>query len=307
MKYHARALNADLDVSVAPEGISLGGRYIDYADFKAIVPTDHRVTVDLLSGERIEISMLGFSYDGFWEELSGAFAARSLEALFVEDAPIMSVEGEYETPQEKGRGRIELYHDSVCILTPTVGSVRVPLCFTYEISPDGYLMTLLTANGARYAVGRMGYDTKPFFERTLAAAQKTKRERAAAVSDLKTDPPFSRAGIFRTTQPELYWQAAYGEGRCALELFTQEDSATYLYRFTEPEEQFSLMLEEALEAMGTHREIIWLPDEQLAEKPLCRMAVVRCKAVGNLRSHFCGRLIHSASHAEKLKEFLEAR
>ena len=64
------------------------------------------------------------------------------------------------------------------------------------------------------------------------------------------------------------------------------------------------MLEQALEAMGPHREIIFISDEALAEKPLYRMAAARCKAVRELRARFAGRLIHSANHAERLNEFL---
>ena len=304
MKYKAHALNTDTELSVEAEGLRIGSRFIDFADFKAIVPMNHRVLIDLLLGERIEVSMLGFSFDGFWEELSRSFALRSLESLFVEESAIMSVEGEYETPEEKGRGRIELYPDSICILPPSSGAVRIPLCFTREIILDGYLISILTDDGERFTVGRMGYDTKPFAERAQKAMNNTKKERAKAIGALKTEPPFSHTGLFRTTTPELYWEAAYGGGRCALELFTGDDSATYLYRFNEPKEHFTLILEKALEAMGPHREIIYISDEQLAEKPLYRMAVARCRAVRVLRARFDGRIIHSANHAQKLEEFL---
>ena len=304
MKYCATALNAENELSIEAEGLRIGSRFIDFADFGAIVPMNHRVLIDLLSGERVEVSMLGFSFDGFWEELSRSFAARSLESLFVEESAIMSVEGEYETPEEKGRGLIELYPDSISILPPSSGAVRSPLCFTAEINLDGYLIRILTDDGERFTVGRMGYDTKSFAERALKAMGSTKKERAKTIAVLKAEPPFSHVGLFRTTTPEIYWQAAYGNERCALELFTGDDSATYLYRFNEPKERFMLTLEKALEAMGPHREIIYISDEQLAEKPLYRMAVARCRAVRELRARFSGRLIHSANHAQKLSEFL---
>ena len=304
MKYRARALNSDTEISIEREGLQIGGRFVDFADLRGIVPMSHRVLVDLLSDERIEISMLGFSFEGFWEELSRAFTDRSLEALFVEESAVMSVEGEYELPDGKGRGRIELYPDSIIILPPDDKAVRIPLCFTEKLVSDGYLLDILTLDGERFTVGRMGYDTKPFFERAQNAMVKTKKERNSVVSALKTEEPFSHAGLFRTTTPELFWGAAIGKGRAALELFTGEDSATYLYEFSEPEERFTLMLEEALEAMGPHREIIYITDEQLAEKPLYRMAAARCRAVRYLRARFAGRIIHSGNHTEKLKAFL---
>ena len=98
--------------------------------------------------------------------------------------------------------------------------------------------------------------------------------------------------------------AAFGAGVCALEFFTGEDAATYLYRFDEPKELFLERLREATEAMGVHREIIYLPEEKIAEKPLYRMAVARSAAVRFLRARSDGRLIHSAAHDRRLAEFL---
>ena len=304
MKYRARALGADTELSVEREGLRIGSRFLDFADVLSLVPLNHRVLADTAAGERIEISMLGFSYDGFWEELSGSFADRTKEALFVEGEPVMRVEGEYGTPSEKGRAVIELYPDAVCILPPTRGAVRIPLCFTREIRFLGYVITFTMRSGAVYTVGRMGYDTVPFAERAAKAADRVKKERANRVSELKTAPPFTHAGLFRTTTPELYWQAAFSKNGCAVELFTGDDAATYLYRFPDAPERFAHILEEALEAMGPHREIIYWSDDQIAEKPLYRMAVDRSAAVRALRAHTAGRLIHNASHAERLSAFL---
>ena len=75
------------------------------------------------AGETVEVSMLGFSFDGFWEELSKAYAERSREALFVEETAVMAVEGEYRTAAESGRGRIALFPDAVCILPPSAAAV----------------------------------------------------------------------------------------------------------------------------------------------------------------------------------------
>ena len=89
-----------------------------------------------------------------------------------------------------------------------------------------------------------------------------------------------------------------------MELYTGEDAATYLYRFREKKEEFLGHLEEAMEAVGTHREIIYLSGEQLSERPLCRMSVDRTPAVLFLRERSDGRLIHSASHNKRLAEYL---
>ena len=304
MIYSGHALGADTELQIQREGIRIGSRFLDYADIKTLIPMNHRVLVDTILDERIEISMLGFSYDGFWEELSGSFASRTLEALFVEGEPLMSVEGEYETPEEKGRARIELYSDSICILPPSCGAVRIPLCFTEDIRLDGYLINITETDGTHFTVGRMGYDTLPFAERAQQAALRTQKEQTKLIAGLKLESPFTHAGLFRTTTPELYWEAGFGKDRCAVELFTQDDAATYLYRFSEPQFVFTRRLEEALEAIGPYREIIYMSDEQLDKKPLYRMSVARCGAVRYLRARADGRLIHNQSHAQRIAEFL---
>ncbi len=304
MNYNAHALGGEAQLSVEREGLRIGSRFVDYAELKALSPLNHRVVLELLSGERIEITMLGFSYDGFWEELSGCYAARSLEALFVEGAPLMSCEGEYQLSDDAGRGRVELYPDAVCILPPNCRALRIPLCFTEQILLDGYLIRLTLFDGTVYTVGRMGYDTKPFAERAIQCMERTKKERAALLGRVAPRADFPHPGLFRTTQTELSWRAAFAPGRCAVELDTGDAAATYLYRFDEPLPVFTGRLELAMEAMGPHREIIYMTDEQLAQKPLYRMSVARCPAVSYLRAHSAGRLIHTQNHGERLSAFL---
>jgi len=306
MKYSGCAFGADAELSVEREGLRIGSRFLDYADVKTLRPVSHRVLIDTLFGERIELSMLGFSFDGFWEELLDCFGKRSLESLFVEESQTMLCEGEYLTETESGRGKIALYPDAVCILPQTDGAVRIPLCFTREITLIGYQLHIAMRSGKTFVVGKMGYDTKPFAERAAAAADLVKKQRAEALKAIPVSEPFREKGLFRTKKPEQYWNAAFGCGACALEFFTGEDAATYLYRFPEPESVFLEMLEQALEAVGIHREIIYLPDEQIAEKPLYRMAVARSEAVRFLRGRSDGRLIHSASHAQRLRDYLDA-
>jgi len=305
MKYNGRVFGQDSILLIEKEGLQLGSRFLDFADVKALRQINHRIFIDTLSGEEIEISMLGFSYDGFWEELTDYFGKRSMEALFVEEQPIMRCEdGEYQIPGERGRGVIVLLPDAICILPPTCHAIRIPLCFTQELRLDGYLLYIIMLSGVCYVVGRMGYNTIPFAERAQKAAIDTKNKRTQALAKIEPKLPFTHRGLFRTERPDQYWMAAFGEGCCAVELFTEENTATYLYRFTESKEQFLLNLDEAMEAVGINREIIYLSQEQLNERPLYRMAVERSAAVSFLRSKAIGRLIHNESHEQRLSEFL---
>ena len=60
-----------------------------------------------------------------------------------------------------------------------------------------------------------------------------------------------------------------------------------------------------MEAVGTHREIIYMTDEQLRENPLYLMSVHRTSAVRFLRDRSDGRLIHGKNHLERLNEYLQ--
>ena len=218
MIYNARVSGGDTKISIEKTGLQIGSGFLDYADIDLLKPMSHRVLIDTAAGECIEIAMLGFSYDGFWQELTERYADRSLEALFTGDSPVMSVEGEYQIPGEQGRAIINLYTDSVCILPQTSNAVRIPLAFTTQIRQEGYLLSLTLQTGEEYTIGKMGYSTQPFAERALSAADKVKKERKALLMSKPVNAPFTAAGLFRTTEPEQYWNAAFAGGRCALEL-----------------------------------------------------------------------------------------
>ncbi len=314
MKYKGSVFGSDAELSIEREGIRLGKRFLDYSEVKYLRPINHRIIIETLSGESLEISMLGFSFDGFWEELIDCFGKRSLESLFVDEESIMICEGEYivpvESPEERkislesGRAKIALFPDSVCILPQTVHAVRIPLSFTERIWLDGYQIHLILDSGTEYIVGKMGYDTKPFAERAENAAKSVKQKRSAVLSGHPVSEHFSEKGLFRTKDSEFFWNAAFGTGKCAVELFTGEDSATYLYQYSEPRDAFDAELQKAMEAVGTHREMIYMTDEQLADKPLYQMSIQRTPAVRYLRKRSAGRLIHNANHSQKLREFL---
>ena len=84
MEYHGNVAGREARLRIEKQGVYLGERLLDYADVAALRPINHRVLIETIAGETIEISMLGFAYDGFWDELTRCFGARSLEALFVE-------------------------------------------------------------------------------------------------------------------------------------------------------------------------------------------------------------------------------
>ncbi|MDO4478629.1 MAG: hypothetical protein Q4B73_06305 [Lachnospiraceae bacterium] len=306
MTFQAQLNGQDVSVKIEKEGLTVNGRCLNYADIKTMAPNNHRVVITLFSDDTLTFGMLGYNFDSFWQELLKAFEQRCLDALFIEEAVVMACEGEYHLPKESGRGPIRLYPDALCILPPSAGSVRLAFSEVSDLTADGYNLTITMTSGKTYSVGKMGYDSMPFFERAASLWKKTLTARQKALAPYIPEAPFTHVGLFRTGHPEHHWAAAITDGKCALELYTGQDAATYLYCFEEPQAVFRRNLTEALEAMSTHREIIYMPDEELAENPLYRMAVRRSEAVCFLRSKFNGRLIHSANHAARLQEFLNA-
>ncbi len=292
-------------LSIEPEGIKTPAGFFDFSDISAIIPNNYRVYINLFDGTRITVSMLGHSYDGFWEELVKCFNDRSLDSLFIEEECLMNCYGEYTlSTSESGRGRLCLYPDSICILPENSHAVRIPLCYTADITLNGYMISVTMRTGEVYSIGKMGYDTKPFAERSIKSAAATKKKRAEMIAGHTASAPFSISGLFRTMDEEKYWTAAIGKTTCALELFTGDSAATYLYRF-DNREFFLYKLEEAMEAVGSHREIIYQPEEMINANPLYKMAVHRSPAVRSLRSCSAGRIIHNEKHRENLMSFLD--
>lgn len=289
-------------LSLEKEGLICGETFLDYADIKTITPRNHRVLIETIDG-MWEISMLGYSFDGFCKELTDRFGARALEALFVKGTPQMSCEGEYNIPGESGRCRIHLYPDSVCLLPDTVRARRIPLCFIDSIRENGYLITLWMTTGEQYTFGRMGYDTKPFFERIESNRKKILERRTGQQKALSLESPFTHNGLFRTDEPGSF-MAVFGQDGCAVELKTQEETATYLYRFSGQQDAFYQQLCYAMEAVGTNREVIFIDEEKLQKKPVYRMTIDRTPAVSFLRAASAGRLIHNAGWLARLEEFL---
>ncbi|MCL2883719.1 MAG: hypothetical protein FWF30_04580, partial [Coriobacteriia bacterium] len=83
--------------------------------------------------------------------------------------------------------------------------------------------------------------------------------------------------------------------------FAVADTATFVYRTDGDYDDFVQLLNRALEAIGFHREAIWMADEELLkpENADYCMAAQRTFALQAVRSHFIGRVIHSSVEAWK--------
>ncbi len=105
-------------------------------------------------------------------------------------------------------------------------------------------------------------------------------------------------------EPYLLWVLAPSpNGRYAALEFAEPDSATFVYRTGGSFAAFAEHLNRALEAIRFQREVIWQSDAQLArpEYADARMAIARTPALGFVRAHFAGRVIHTSADAWQRK------
>lgn len=159
-----------LDIRPASKGPAV---FLDYADLYDYRLINYHLFLEL-EKETWELSQLGYQTEEFFEKLWLAYDARSREALFLEGSPLIEAEGDYEYQEgqlhAKGKAKLALYEDCLCILPHNAGARRIPLCFAAPPVREGFSLTIRLDTGDVYTIARLGYDTDPFFEK-LAKAQ----------------------------------------------------------------------------------------------------------------------------------------
>ena len=311
------------------DGIELDGGachetipFVDLMDMRLI---NYHLHLSLREGETV-LSKMGYQTEDFFEKLWQAYAAKSLDSLFVEGAPVIACEGDYaykEPGAEKSSiAKLELHDDCLCIVPHDVGARRIPLCFAQAPIREGFALAVALDTGESYRIARLGSNTDPFFSRLASLRDRAVEEWQAAHRELERslEARLESAGAsaaYQTfgemdaavetgllaTDDDAFWLAAVAGDRAAVELVCEEQTATYLYRFSSGATQFIASLRHAMEAVKRHRRLIFLSDEELAGEPLFRMAVDRSAHVRFLRSCNAGRIVHTANWAIRLSEF----
>ena len=323
-KLDGKAFEAKAEIT--RDGVELrgGGQatvpFVDLMDMRLL---NYRLHLELREGEAV-VSKLGYQTEEFFDKLWEAYAEKSLESLFVDGGPLIACEGDYSY-EEPGVSRasiakLELRDDSLCIVPHDVGARRVPLCFADPPAREGFKLGVTLDTGETYRIARLGKNTDPFFNKLVNAQAKTVKAWEAAHRELERDLQARlgdaadryrafeglganvETGLF-SLDDDAFWFTAVAEGRAAVELVCNENTATYLYRFTSTPAQFVASLRHAMEAVRRNRRLIFLSDEELVEEPLYRMAADRSSHVRFLRGCNAGRIIHTANWSAKLAEF----
>lgn len=293
---------------------------VNYADVKDLRLLNYHLFLETSNG-KVEVSQLGLQTEDFFEKLWEAYNARCLDALFVEDEPLFTGEGDYaytEQGEERhGIAKISLHSDCLCLLPHNNGARRIPLCFSQEPETEQFKISLKLDTGDQYQISRIGRHTEDVFEKMCAARTKVVKKWKAAHEELSaqlSERLGERADEYQQMEAVgcrmicgLYslddtgfWFAGIKEGKAAVELVTNEQTATYLYTYDTSDTDFEYALRHAMESAGLHREVIFT---DLADKPLYQMTVERSRALRFLRAHNAGRIIHSGGWGERLREF----
>lgn len=322
--YHGEA-----DVTVGREGLAFrtggGALLLDFSLVDDCRLLDYRVMLDTPAGV-YELSRLGQQTEAFFEKLWAAYAARSRESLFIEGAAALEVEGEYAYTDDggsaKGKAKLDLRPLCVSIVPHNSGARRIPLCFVRELRLDDYAITIVLDTGERYELARLGHDTLPFYEMLSKFRDETQRlwtRQHTALLGALDSRLGDAAGNYRflknargeanmatglfAADSEDFWFVSFGEGRAAVELVLEEKAATYLYRFALDRAVFETRLRHAMEAMGPHREIIFMEDAALQANPLYVMALRRNAHLRFLRASMSGRAVHTGGWNAKVAAF----
>ena len=319
------------DIGSEKLGISAGKMLwrINYADLKDIRLINYHLFLTTASG-KLKLSELGRDTESFFENLWSAYMARSKEALFVEGTPLYEGVGDYafteQGTRQHGIAKVEMLDDALVICPHDYLARRIPLCFALEPVEEDFGITLTLDTGDTYRISRIGRDTQAVFEKMVKAREAVAKRWQQAHRELDRQLEerlgerrhnFDRmrgygctmlAGLYRT-DGDGFWFAGLKDGRAAVELVTDEQTATYLYLFdnaagvspAEGARNFEHALRHAMESVGLHREVIYA---DITDKPLYRMTVERSYHLRFLREHNIGRVIHNAAWDRNIADFL---
>ena len=309
------------DRIVVTGGVKADLLFADILDMRLL---NYTLILTMKEGEA-RLSKMGYDTEDFFEQLWLAFTKESKKSLFVTGDAEIFVEGDYTLEEEgvakKGIAKLALHKDCICMIPHNITGRRIPLCFSCAPEREDFKVEISLDTREKYGFGRLGHHTEPFFERlnknrAVTVKQWTEahvrlenelESRMGGAADrlliLKDTGANVVSGLFSPDDEENFWIAAVRDDRAAVELMTDEDTATYLYRFDIGADVFVSRLRHAMEAVKKNRRMIYISDEELHENLQYRMAADRSSHVRFLRECTDGRVIHTGGWESKIREF----
>lgn len=316
----------DGKVAIMEDGLEVtcpsGSFFLDFAVLMDFRLKNYRIYLDTSSGQ-VEFSMLGRQTENFFEQLWEAYNDKCAKALFINGDVLYEGEGDFvyteQGVDQKGIAKIRLYDSCLALFPHDRYARRIPLCFSDKPVVDDFQLSLMLDTGDTYHIGRIGRYGKEVFDRITQLRSKAVGEWQTAHRELENElskrlgyADFAHhvmatcggrmiTGLF-SAKMESFWFAALHAHKAAVELVTDEKTATYLYQFPADERQFEYALHHAMESVALHREVIFA---DLADKPLYQMSVERNYHVDFLRKYNVGRIIHTGNWERQIRDFLQ--
>jgi hypothetical protein len=158
--------------------------YDDIIEFKLSDFTVHINTAE----QSYVISRLGNACDWFFNELYAAYNRKVLKALFVEGEVILETSGDYQIyeygNQLRGKGKVLLYQNCLCILPPDSGARRIPYSFISDLKREQYTIKIILNASEYCSISKLGYDTDIFIKKLTERITSLQEKRLAFIRSL---------------------------------------------------------------------------------------------------------------------------
>ena len=141
---------------------------VPYSNIDLFYINNYRMYIETDNIGQITLSKMGRDMDSMYEQLWNGYNDRTLKAFFVSGTSMFETEGEYRYSEDggeaRGRAKIKLYEDCLCILPPDAGARRIPLCFMREPVMTDFTISMALDTDEHYEVIRLGSSTRRLFE-----------------------------------------------------------------------------------------------------------------------------------------------
>jgi hypothetical protein len=176
-----------------------------FADIDAFSVQNYKLLINAETFS-VAVSQMGRDTDVLYGQLWEAYNARTLQAFFVQDAPLFEAAGEYRYLDEGGKSvgaaKIKLYDNCLCILPPSCDGRRIPLCFMTEVQMVNFSIRMTLDTGEWYEVIRLGDRTRRLYELIEAGRTRIHENAVAAVCAIDGTLNAREAGDLARLMPD---------------------------------------------------------------------------------------------------------
>ncbi len=176
---------------------------IPYSQMIEVNENQYKITIDLLDGEILVLSELGYGYENFYRPLKKLFNEALIKELLMQEKKYEEVEGEYiylfEDGKEADRGccEIHLYETGLVIIPDKTVPIRIPYGLITDIQEENYQIFIRTEIEEKYIIKKLGKKFDGFIKIMGEIRQKNARNIQERLKEIF--PDLEAAAIRRVT------------------------------------------------------------------------------------------------------------